>query len=306
MTNDAAVDLVKRGGKNLDELRAAAVKRGFKAVPLNVQAAATLAAAIVAQDVAERRRRAARAPTTSRRWSSSSHYDHFGIRDPRPGDKPDTDRIFNGAYDNASGVRRAADDCAVDGARAAEAGALDVSSCSRPRRSRGCSARSITHSIRSVPLDQIAANINIDDINYLGTDAATSCCSAPIARRSGRWRRRWPRSAAARVGADQHPERGYFFRSDHFPFAKARRAGAVDQRAARVHRSQRRGAEEEAGSLQRAPTITSRATSTIRRGTSAGRSRTAAARAARVAGCCAARDAEIQRRRSVRQRAQEN
>jgi Zn-dependent M28 family amino/carboxypeptidase len=23
------------------------------------------------------------------------------------------------------------------------------------------------------------------------------------------------------VGADQHPERGYFFRSDHFPFAKA-------------------------------------------------------------------------------------
>jgi Zn-dependent M28 family amino/carboxypeptidase len=23
------------------------------------------------------------------------------------------------------------------------------------------------------------------------------------------------------IGADQHPERGYFFRSDHFPFAKA-------------------------------------------------------------------------------------
>ena len=38
----AATDLVKRGGFDLDTLRAAAVKRGFKAVPLKIRAAGTL------------------------------------------------------------------------------------------------------------------------------------------------------------------------------------------------------------------------------------------------------------------------
>src|ERR1051325_1181329 len=42
ISNAAATDLVRRGGKNLDTLRAAASKRGFKAVPLNIKAAATL------------------------------------------------------------------------------------------------------------------------------------------------------------------------------------------------------------------------------------------------------------------------
>ena len=55
--NDAAKDLVKRGGKDLDQLRAAAVKRGFKAVPLNDSRRGDAAAADLAQDVAERHRR---------------------------------------------------------------------------------------------------------------------------------------------------------------------------------------------------------------------------------------------------------
>ena len=33
----------------------------------------------------------------------TSHWDHFGVRAPQPGDAPDVDRIHNGAYDNASG-----------------------------------------------------------------------------------------------------------------------------------------------------------------------------------------------------------
>ena len=34
------------------------------------------------------------------------------------------------------------------------------------------------------------------------------------------------------LGQDTHPERGYFYRSDHFPVRQGGRAGAVDQRAA--------------------------------------------------------------------------
>ena len=42
ISNSAAVDLARRGGHNLDQLRASASKRGFKAVPFNIKAAATL------------------------------------------------------------------------------------------------------------------------------------------------------------------------------------------------------------------------------------------------------------------------
>ena len=70
--------------------------------------------------------RSCRAPTISRRVVYTAHWDHFGMRDPQPGDAKDADRIFNGAYDNASGMRRHARDRQGHGARAAEAGALDL------------------------------------------------------------------------------------------------------------------------------------------------------------------------------------
>jgi Zn-dependent M28 family amino/carboxypeptidase len=75
-----------------------------------------------------------------------------------------------------------------------------------------------THPV--VPMNQIAANINIDGINYLGptndivllgSDRSTL---GPMAEALAKERGRT-------LGSDQHPERGSFFRSDHFPFAKA-------------------------------------------------------------------------------------
>jgi Zn-dependent M28 family amino/carboxypeptidase len=217
MTNDAAKDLVKRGGKDLDQLRAAAVKRSFKAVPLSIGAAATLQ------------------QRTSRKTSPNvigvlkgasdeavvftSHYDHFGIRDPRAADKPDADRIFNGAYDNASG-------CA---GQLAIARAM-VRTGSKPARSMyfvfttaeesGLLGADYFATHPTIALDKVVANINIDGINYLGrtrdivllgSDRSTL---GPLAEALARERGRT-------IGSDQHPERGYFFRSDHFPFAKA-------------------------------------------------------------------------------------
>ena len=217
ITNDAATDLVKRGGKNLDQLRVAAVKRGFKAVPLAIRAAATLQ------------------QRTSRKTSPNvigvlkgasdqavvftSHYDHFGTRDPQPGDKPDTDRIFNGAYDNASG-------CA---GQLAIAQAL-VRAGQKPPRSMyfvfttaeesGLLGAEYYATHPLLPMDKVAANINIDGINYLGPTSdivllgADRSTLGPMATALARERGRT-------LGGDQHPERGYFFRSDHFPFAKA-------------------------------------------------------------------------------------
>ena len=67
---------------------------------------------------------------------------------------------------------------------------------------------------------QFAANINVDGANYLGTTkdivmlgsdrSSLGTMLATLAAERGRV-----------VGEDTHPERGYFFRSDHFPLAKA-------------------------------------------------------------------------------------
>ena len=102
MTESAARDLAKRGGKDLDALRKSASVRGFKAVNLGIRAAATLqqrSARKTASNVV------AKLPGTNDQQAIvfTSHWDHFGIREPQPGDARDADRIFNGAYDNASG-----------------------------------------------------------------------------------------------------------------------------------------------------------------------------------------------------------
>jgi Zn-dependent M28 family amino/carboxypeptidase len=71
-----------------------------------------------------------------------------------------------------------------------------------------------------LPAARMAANFNVDGLNYLGptrdmvqlgSDRSTlGPLVESILKERGRV-----------LGADTHPERGYFFRSDHFPFAKA-------------------------------------------------------------------------------------
>jgi Zn-dependent M28 family amino/carboxypeptidase len=217
MRNDAAKDLVKRGGQDLDKLREQATKRGFKPVPLNVRAAATL----------EQRSARKTSPNVvgilkgsndKQAVVLSAHYDHFGIRDPRPGDKPDTDRIFNGAYDNASGCAGLLM-IAQSMARASQKPGRSMVFVFTTAEESGLLGSEFYAQHPNLPLDQIAANINMDEINYLGKAhdivllgadrSSLGATAEALAKERGRT-----------VGSDQHPERGYFFRSDHFPFAK--------------------------------------------------------------------------------------
>jgi Zn-dependent M28 family amino/carboxypeptidase len=217
ITNAAAKDLARRGGQDLDKLRAAAVTRGFRPVPLSIRAAATL----------QQRTTRKTSPnvvgvlkgTSPQAIVFTSHYDHFGMRDPQPGDKPETDRIFNGAYDNASGcagtlaIARAM-------AHASEKPAKSMYFVFTTAEESGLLGAEYFATHPVLPMDQVAANINIDGINYLGptndvvllgSDRSTL---GPLAETLAKERGRM-------LGGDQHPERGYFFRSDHFPFAKA-------------------------------------------------------------------------------------
>ena len=85
---------MRRGGQNLDTLRASASKRGFKPVTLNVRAAAMLT------QKASRKTSAnvigvVKGTNPAEAVLYSAHWDHFGTRAPLPADKPDTDRIYS-------------------------------------------------------------------------------------------------------------------------------------------------------------------------------------------------------------------
>jgi Zn-dependent M28 family amino/carboxypeptidase len=217
MRNDAAKDLAKRGGRDLDELRAAAVKRGFKAVPLAVRADAAL------QQKAARKTSPnvvgiLKGVNEREAVVFTSHYDHFGIRDPRPDDKPDADRIFNGAYDNASGLAGVLM-IAQAMARAGEKPARSMLFVFTTAEESGLLGAEYFVQHPAIPHEQLAANINVDGINYLGSArdivllGADRSSLGPMAEALAKERGR-------AIGPDKHPERGYFFRSDHFPFAK--------------------------------------------------------------------------------------
>jgi len=218
ITDVSAKDLARRGGRDLDVMRAAASKRGFKAVVLNTKAAATLnqrSSRKTAPNVIG----VLKGTNPAEAVVYSAHWDHFGMREPLPTDGPGADRIYNGAYDNASGC----------------AGLLEIAkaftkSPQKPARSiyfafvtaeeSGLLGSGFMAANPPMPMHNVAANINVDGVNYLGpttdmvqlgSDRSTlGPMVEVILKERGR-----------SLGRDTHPERGYFFRSDHFPFAKA-------------------------------------------------------------------------------------
>ena len=217
ITDAAAKDLARRGGRDLDAMRAAASKRGFKAVPLTTKAAATLTQRS-SRKTAANVIGVIKGTNPAEGVVYSAHWDHFGIRDPQPGDAKDADRIFNGAYDNASGT----------------AGVLEIAKAfikapQKPARSiyfafvtaeeSGLLGSAFLAANPPLPIDKVVANINIDGVNYLG--ATTDMVQLGAERSSlGPMVEAILKERNRTLTGDTHPERGYFFRSDHFSFAK--------------------------------------------------------------------------------------
>ncbi len=214
VTRDVAVNLLKLGGLDFDELKARAAQRGFRAVPTGVSATASLNATV---RQVETRNVVGLLPGSARPdeiITLTSHYDHFGVGEPIDGDS-----IYNGAYDNASGT-----------ALLIELGRAFTSLPQAPDRSllfistaaeeQGLLGSQWYAQSPLFPLRETVAEINMDGANLWGeTDDVTVFGEE----RSGLGT--YVRARAAELGLeivpDQEPEKGFFFRSDHFPFAKA-------------------------------------------------------------------------------------
>jgi Zn-dependent M28 family amino/carboxypeptidase len=213
----AARSLVAFGGQNLDRLVAAAKTRDFRPVQLGVTTSLAFDNRITRAQTANVYGVLPGSDPSLRDEAVvyTAHYDHLGIG---TADKTG-DKVYNGALDNGAGVAQLL-------AIAAAFKSLPV----RPRRSvlflfaaaeeAGLLGSQYFVEHPTFPANRIAANINYDggnvwgrtrDVTFIGKGKSTlDAVVAQMARRQGR-----------RVEADQFPDRGYFYRSDQFSFAKA-------------------------------------------------------------------------------------
>jgi Zn-dependent M28 family amino/carboxypeptidase len=216
-TEEATRRLVSLGGKDLDTLREAAQRRDFRPVPLGVSVSTTFQNTVAKRPTANV---LARLPGSDKKLRDevvlyTAHHDHLGVNaDAKPGE----DAIYNGAVDNASGVS----------AMLAVARAFRALPRA-PRRSiifaavaaeeQGLLGSQYLAEHLPVPSGRIAANINLDGANIWGRTSDVTVIGLGKSTLDG------PLTALARtqgrtVKPDQMSDRGFFYRSDQFNFAK--------------------------------------------------------------------------------------
>ena len=216
VTEDIARELVAMAGHDLDELREAAYNRDFEPVPLGISTS-------VGMDVEINRVQSANVlgliPGSDPELKDeaviyTSHHDHLGIG--KPNEAGDT--IYNGAFDNATGV------ALVMGIAKALKALPEA-----PRRSvlialvgaeeQGLLGSKYYAQNPTFRPGKIAANLNYDggnvwghthDVTFVGLGKSSADeITKLLAAEQGRV-----------VNPDQFPDRGSFYRSDQFSFAK--------------------------------------------------------------------------------------
>lgn len=212
ITREAAVEIFRASGKEMGNFNEFARSRDFQAVPLGLTASVSLQNAVeksVSKNVVGKITGTKRLDETI---IYSAHWDHLGI-----GLALDGDSIYNGAHDNASGT----------------AGLLAIaeafSKSVKPDRTvvflwvtaeeQGLLGSKFYADNPIYDVKKTVANINMDGLPYAGKmkdltivgfgHSEMDDIAARLAKRQGRY-----------VIPDREPGKGYFFRSDHFHFAR--------------------------------------------------------------------------------------
>ncbi len=216
VTEDVARKIAQLGGQNLDQLRQAATTRNFRPVSLNAKVDMNLRAQVqrLTSPNVVGIYRGIDTTLKNEYVVYSAHWDHLGIRPDQSGDN-----IYNGAVDNATGI----------------AGMFSIARAFnllniKPRRSILFIATTAEEQgllgaeyyVRNplVPIAQTVANINVDSMNVLGQTTDITPLGADRST-LGKIIEEVAKENNLTVSPDTHPEQGLFFRSDHFPFAKA-------------------------------------------------------------------------------------
>ena len=205
---------VAAGGHDFDELKARAGRRGFTAVPTGVTVRGRVDSSVRRVETRNVVGLLPGAERPDEYVTVTAHYDHFGI-----GEAIDGDSIYNGAYDNASGTAllMALAEGIADVEERPARSVLFIATGAEERGLLGAQwyAQSPLH-----PLNRTVAEINVDGANLWGV---TTDMIVQGEERSelGSYVRREADEMELTLMPDAEPEKGFFFRSDHFPFAKA-------------------------------------------------------------------------------------
>jgi Zn-dependent M28 family amino/carboxypeptidase len=215
-TEDAARQLVKLGGKDLDDLVKQARSRDFKPVPLGVTTSLVLENKIARKTTANVGGvlRGSDPKLRNEVVVYTAHHDHLGIGTP----DAEGDTIYNGAVDNASG---SAEILAVAKAFA--------SMPERPKRSilvlfvaaeeQGLLGSLYYSRHPTFAPGRIAANINLDSGNIFGRTEDVVYIGLGKSSLDEVLRNQAAKQGRTVVG-DQFPDKGSFYRSDQLSFAR--------------------------------------------------------------------------------------
>ena len=216
MTEGAAAELVGMAGKDLAALIESARSPEFEPVPLGVTTSFGLDLGVAKTKTANI---LGILPGSDPELADevivlTAHHDHLGIGTP----DDSGDRIYNGARDNALGVSTV---LAVAGAYAQlpEAPRRSILVAFVGAEEQGLLGSQYYAENPTVPAGRIAANMNFDGGNIWGRSpevtfigygkSSLDAVAERVAARQGRT-----------VVPDQYPDRGYYYRSDQFNFAK--------------------------------------------------------------------------------------
>jgi Zn-dependent M28 family amino/carboxypeptidase len=211
---EAARLLFEMAGRDFEALKAEARTRAFRPVPLGVTASMALTNTLRTVDSRNvlARLDGSDAALEDEAVIYTAHWDHLGVGAPVEGD-----RIYNGAKDNASGT----------------AGLLEIARLAArlppPPRSlwflavtaeeQGLLGSQHYASAPAVPLVKTVANINLDSLNVHGRTADVTVIGHGASELDD-YVEAAAREQGRTVRPDPEPQNGYYYRSDHFNFAR--------------------------------------------------------------------------------------
>ena len=216
VTEDTARDLIAMTGMDIDELRERAYNRDFQPVPLGITTSMSMDVEI---DRVQSANVLGLIPGSDPKLKDevviyTAHHDHLGIATPNE----EGDAIYNGALDNATGVAQI---LAIARAIKAlpEAPRRSVLIAMVGAEEQGLLGSKFYAAHPTFAAGKIAANLNYDggniwghthDVTYIGLGKSSiDKIVTMIADEQGRV-----------VKPDQFADKGYFYRSDQFSFAK--------------------------------------------------------------------------------------
>ena len=213
LTLESARKVFDQAGLDYDTLKAAAAKRGFEAVPMGLKASSTLHNTLrhsTSHNVL------AVLPGRDRPDEYvvyTAHWDHLGTKSGTAGDS-----IYNGALDNASGV---AGLLALAGAFSSlsappQRSILFMSVTAEEQGLLG-SKYYATHPV--YPLNKTVAEINMDGLDIWGPMKDITVIGYGQSKLDD-YLAQAAQTQDRHLRPDPEPEKGFYYRSDHFEFAK--------------------------------------------------------------------------------------